>query len=65
MKIRRTHAEKREMVERLYVTEGLSIRQVAERMGVTFQAVQSMLARRGIPRRPRGGNTGTHSRHSL
>jgi len=49
----------------LYVTEGLSIRQVAERMGVTFQAVQSMLARRGIPRRPRGGNTGTHSRHSL
>ena len=63
MKIRRTHAEKREMVERLYVTEGLSIRQVAERMGVTFQAVQSMLARHNIPRRPRGGNNGPHSRH--
>ena len=63
MKIRRTHAEKREMVERLYVTEGLSIRQVAERMGVTFQAVQSMLARHNIPRRPRGGNQGPHSRH--
>ena len=63
MKIRRTHAEKREMVERLYVTEGLSIRQVAERMGVTFQAVQSMLARHNIPRRARGGNQGSHSRH--
>jgi transposase len=47
----------------LYEDEGKSIRQIAAELGVTFQAVQSLLARMGVPRRPRGGNTGSHSRH--
>jgi len=47
----------------MYEDEGKSIRQIAAELGVTFQAVQSLLVRMGVPRRPRGGNTGSHSRH--
>lgn len=54
--------ERREQVKTLYES-GLSVRQIAAQIGVTFQAVQSMLARMGVPRRPRGGNQGPHSRH--
>ena len=53
---------KREEVATLYAS-GLSIRQIAEKLGKSFQAIQSMLVRMGIPRRPRGGNQGPHSRH--
>lgn len=53
---------KREKVATLYAS-GLSIRQIAEKLGKSFQAIQSMLVRMGIPRRPRGGNQGPHSRH--
>lgn len=42
---------------------GLSVRLVAEEVGVTFQAVHAMLRRMGEPRRKSGGNTGGHSRH--
>ena len=57
-----TNIQKRDRVRTLYES-GLSIRQVAKEVGVTFQAVQSMLDRMGVPRRMRGGNTGSHSRH--
>lgn len=53
---------RREMVKALYLS-GLSIRQTALEVGITPQAVQSMLDRMGVPRRPAGGNTGSHSRH--
>jgi transposase len=53
---------KREEVATLYAS-GMSIRQIAEKLGKSFQAIQSMLVRMGIPRRPRGGNQGPHSRH--
>jgi transposase len=59
---RHPNEERREMVKRLYLA-GLSIRDVADKVGVTFQAVQAMLDRMDVPRRPRGGNTGGHSRH--
>lgn len=54
--------ERRAQVKALYES-GLSVRQISAQVGVTFQAVQSMLARMGVPRRPRGGNQGPHSRH--
>lgn len=53
--------EKRQIVRMLY-NSGLSVRQVSLRMGVTFQAVHSMLQRMGVTLRPSGGSTGTHSR---
>jgi hypothetical protein len=54
--------ERRAQVKALYES-GLSVRQIAAQIGVTFQAVQSMLVRMGVPRRSRGGNQGPHSRH--
>ena len=54
--------ERRLRVIQLYQM-GLSMRDVAREVGVTFQAVHSMLVRAGVYRRPRGGNTGAHSRH--
>ena len=53
---------RRQRVIALYQT-GLSMRDVAREVGVTFQAVHSMLVRAGVYRRSRGGNTGGHSRH--
>lgn len=53
--------EKRQIVRMLY-NSGLSVRDVSARMGVTFQAVHSMLVRMGVRRRPAGGSTGSHSR---
>lgn len=53
---------RRQRVIQLYET-GLSMRDVAREVNVTFQAVHSMLVRAGVYRRPRGGNTGPHSRH--
>jgi transposase len=42
---------------------GMTIRDVAARVGTTYQAVHAMLQRMGVPIRPRGGSTGAHSRH--
>jgi DNA invertase Pin-like site-specific DNA recombinase len=53
--------EKREIVRMLY-NSGLPMRAVAERMGVSFQAVHSMLHRMGMRVRGHGGMTGSHSR---
>jgi hypothetical protein len=56
------HEIRRAKVLALYQS-GLSVRAVAEEVGVTFQAVHSMLQRMGVTMRPRGGNMGGHSRH--
>ena len=56
------HAIRRAKVMALY-RSGLSLRLVAAEMGVSFQAVHSMLRRMGVSLRSRGGNTGNHSRH--
>lgn len=58
----RPHAIRRAKVRALY-RSGLSLRDVAHEVGVTFQAVHSMLLRMGEPIRKNGGNTGGHSRH--
>jgi len=54
---------KREKVIELY-DSGLTMRAVAAIMGVSHQAIHRMLWRAGHPRRIRGGNTGSHSRHA-
>lgn len=53
---------RREEAARLY-KQGLSLRQVAEIMGITHQGVVYLLEAAGVERRSRGGNTGSHSRH--
>lgn len=59
---RRPNEERRQAVATLYQS-GLSIHAVAELIGVSPQAVHSMLQRMGVQLRPRGGNQGSHSRH--
>jgi transposase-like protein len=54
---------KREKVIDLY-DSGLTMRAVAAVIGVSHQAIHRMLWRAGHPRRMRGGNTGSHSRHA-
>lgn len=53
---------RRELVGSMYQS-GMTLRQVAEALGITYQAVHSLLVRANIPLRPRGGSTGGHSRH--
>jgi transposase len=52
---------RREAVRAMYHA-GMSIRTIALRVGTTYQAVHSLLQRMGVTLRPRGGNTGSHSR---
>lgn len=56
------HDIRRAKVLALYQS-GLPLRAVADEVGVTFQAVYAMLKRMHVKMRPRGGNTGSHSRH--
>jgi transposase len=42
---------------------GMSLRQIATRVGVSHQAVHGMLLRTGVAMRGKGGNQGSHSRH--
>jgi len=53
---------RRAKIQAMYAA-GKSIRQIATELRCTFQNVQSILVRLGVPRRPRGGNQGPHSRH--
>ena len=53
--------ERRAQVLALY-DQGLSLRAIAKQIGCSHQAVHVMLVRMGVPRRPRGGNQGSHSR---
>lgn len=57
-----TIPERRALVVSLYQS-GHTTRQIAERLGISYQAVHQMLQRLEIPLRPRGGNMGSHSRH--
>jgi transcriptional regulator of aromatic amino acid metabolism len=50
-----------DMAKHLYV-QGLSLRQVASRMGVSHQAVHKALVAMGVELRGRGGNQGAHRR---
>lgn len=45
--------------------EGHSLAVLAERFGVSKEAVRQCLHRLKVPMRPRGGNQGPHSRHRL
>jgi transposase-like protein len=54
--------ERRMQIQQLYQS-GLTLRQIGAQLGITYQAVYAMLKRSGFPRRPRGGATGSHSRH--
>ena len=54
--------KRRATIARLY-RAGLSLSQIGHEMGVTKQAVHSMLQRMGVTLRPRGGSQGRHSRH--
>ena len=55
---------RRELVKSMY-EEGMTLRQIAKSLGITYQAVHSMLQRTGVTLRPRGGNTGSHSRRKV
>ena len=52
---------RRTMVCELYFG-GMTIRQIAAAVEVSYQAIHKLLKEAGVPLRPRGGNTGTHSR---
>ena len=54
--------ERRHTVRVLYES-GLSLRDIGVTIGVTFQAVHSLLKRSGVEMRPRGYSVGSHSRH--
>jgi hypothetical protein len=54
---RRINEERRKEVTELYST-GLSQQAVADKLGVSRQAVQMLLKRLGVPVRPRGGANG-------
>jgi transposase len=60
--MKKPNLERRAVVQAQYLA-GLSIRAIASELGISFQAVQAMLKRMNIPRRPRGGNQSNHSRH--
>lgn len=45
--------------------EGHSLAALAERFGVSKEAIRQTLKRDGVELRKRGGNQGPHSRHRL
>lgn len=55
--------EARRATVRALYTAGMSLRDIAIRLRITHQSVHGMMQRMGLARRPRGGNTGGHSRH--
>lgn len=59
---RRPNTTRREQVKAMY-HNGMSLRLIAQELGVTYQAVHSMLLRSGVQMRSQGGNNGPHSRH--
>lgn len=55
--------EDRRSVAKMLYNSGLSLRSVADKMGITFQAVHALLKRSGVTMRSKGGRSGSHSRH--
>ena len=60
---REASLERRAACVALY-REGLTMKQIAERVGISRQAVHLHLKMANEPRRPRGGNTHSGSRHA-
>ena len=58
----KARAARRAHAKELY-KKGYALRQIAVRMGITYQAVHYLLKQQDVPMRPRGGNQGAHSRH--
>jgi transposase len=58
---RSTQAVRRQQMKKLY-EGGMKLRDIAAVFNVTFQSVHQVLTRMGVKMRPRGGNTGSHSR---
>lgn len=54
-------AVRRQQMKAMYLS-GMKLRDIAIVMHCTFQSVHQVLTRMGVPMRPRGGNTGPHSR---
>jgi DNA-binding transcriptional regulator LsrR (DeoR family) len=59
---REAQAARRQLAVSCYEA-GLSLRQIAVRMNISWQAVHAILRRAGVAMRTRGGNQGAHSRH--
>lgn len=55
-------ARRRKEMARLYIKDGLTLRQIADIMGLTYQTVHKHLATEGVPMRPRGNPTGFRRR---
>jgi len=55
---RAMYARRRQEMARLYLNEGLTLRAIADVMGITYQSVYAALKMEGVPMRPRGGYTG-------
>ena len=55
--------ERRARLVTMY-TGGMTLRQIAASVGVSFQAIHDCLKRAGVTFRRRGGNNGPHSRHA-
>jgi hypothetical protein len=56
---RQMYERRRREMARLYLEEGLSLRAIAEVMGVTYQSVHAALKVEGVTMRPRGNFTNT------
>lgn len=54
-------ARRRVEMARLY-KDGLTLRQIGDIMGLTYQSVHAHLMRAGVPMRPRGNPTGYRRR---
>lgn len=59
--MRGTQAVRRQQMKQMYL-DGLNLRQIAAAFNVTYQSVHQVLTRARVKMRPRGGNTGSHSR---
>jgi DNA-binding transcriptional regulator LsrR (DeoR family) len=59
---RDVYARRRKEMARLYVQEGLTLRAIADIMGIVHQSVHAALRREGIQMRPRGGYIRRHTR---
>jgi DNA-binding CsgD family transcriptional regulator len=60
--VQRQQAAHREQVAAMY-RSGMNTSQIAAVFGCSRQAISHLLRKHGVIMRPRGGNTGSHSRH--
>lgn len=60
--VRRQQQDHRQQVAAMY-RSGMTTTQIAAVFGCSRQAISYLLRTQGVITRPRGGNTGSHSRH--